>query len=81
MGMSLSGVGGYFSFSQRSWCYVLEMAYRCGWKPAGTVYSPSLWLVENRLDEEHLSPDDAAFLEKRKADWDCAKQPARGGCG
>ena len=56
MGMDLSGRGGYFRFSNTSWCKVLELAYGYGWKPAGT--EPGQWVDPSTGElAEQLSPD------------------------
>lgn len=36
MGMSLSGKGGYFSWTHIEWANILGIAYENGWKPMGT---------------------------------------------
>jgi hypothetical protein len=56
MVMDLCGRGGYFRFSNTSWCKVLELADRYGWKPAGT--EPGRWVDPStgKLDKQ-LSPD------------------------
>jgi hypothetical protein len=36
MGMDLSGKGGYFRFSRRTWRTILEQAHEYGWDPIGT---------------------------------------------
>ena len=56
MGMDLNGAGGYQRFSNTSWCKMLELAYRYGWKPAGT--EPGQWVDPSTGElTEQLSPD------------------------
>ena len=56
MGMDLNGAGGYYRFSNTSWCKVLELAYEYGWQPAGT--EPGQWIDSStgELDEQ-MSPN------------------------
>src|SRR4051794_26590442 len=55
MGMDLSGVGGYFRVSYGNWCDLLELAYKNGWKPAGT--QPGRWYDQNGEIVKQMSPD------------------------
>jgi len=70
MGMDLYGVGKQFHFNNVGWRLVLEMALDHAWRPAGTEYNPWEWCRAKGLDQDNLTPDDAALVAKQKAEWD-----------